>query len=346
EIPNAFSESGVAILTANRGLNEITASQEFRGWLGVWEARGQGLGGWDLEAHHAYDPASKVLYLGDGTTRQADTIGGVIDTVAGGSPSGPTNGDGGPATATRLNLPLGVAAGPDGSLYIAQSFEARVRRVDPDGILWTYAGTTPGFGGDGGPATEAQLRDPVALALGADGSLYIADFSNQRIRRVDPNGVITTFAGNGIRGFAGDNGPATEAQIAGVEGIAVAPDGSVYIADTRNGRVRRVRPGGNITTVAGTGAAASRGDDGPAREADLLYPSGIVVGPDGGVYISEYSGVVRRIAPDGIIRNVAGVVGQQGFAGDGMPAVEAKLNLPHGLALGADGNLFIVDTLN
>ncbi len=143
-----------------------------------------------------------------------------------------------------------------------------------------------GYGGDGGPATEAILYLPNGIALAPDGSLYIATYNN-RIRRVGPDGLITTIAGNGIYGYGGDGGPATEASIGTRSGIALAPDGSLYIADTDNNRIRRVGPDGLITTIAGNGIYGYGGDGGPTTEASIGFPSGIALGPNGSLYITD-----------------------------------------------------------
>ncbi len=166
-------------------------------------------------------------------------------------------------------------------------------------IITTIAGGTPGFGGDGGPATMAQLASPLGSAVGPDGSLYIANSYNFHIRRIGPDGIITTIAGNGINGFKGDGEMATMAQLAYPRGIAVGPDGSLYIADTSNWRIRRVGLNGIITTVAGTGPSTwvFSGDGGPAVMAQLKYPSSITVGPDGSLYIPDSSNNgIRQVA--------------------------------------------------
>ena len=156
---------------------------------------------------------------------------GIITTVAGNGNAG-YGGDGGPASSASLNCQYGVAVGPDGSIYIADSSNNRIRRVGPDGIITTVAGNgNAGYSGDGGPATSASLTDPDGVAVGPDGSIYIADSGNNRIRRVGPDGIITTVAGNGNSGYSGDGGPATSASLATPDGVAVGPDGSIYIAD-------------------------------------------------------------------------------------------------------------------
>lgn len=230
--------SGITI-TGSEARQEIALWQVTHATFGM--VLGSQVGGWSLSPHHEYDAIGKVLYLGDGTRRDSQSMGGsaVITTVAGGGSPADQVGDGGPATLARLYQPYDVAVGPDGSLYIADPFSTRLRRVGPDGIITTVAGNgNAGFSGDGGPATEAWLQ-PAAIAVAPDGSLYIADFNN-RIRRVGPDGIITTVAGNGTFGFSGDGGPATQAPLSSPLGIALAPDGNLYFADQGNQRIRRV----------------------------------------------------------------------------------------------------------
>ncbi len=310
---------------------------------GSWDARAQGLGGWSLNVHHAYDLAGRVLNLGDGSRRSAAALGRVITPVAGLGVRA-YRGDGGPATAAGLSDPSGLAVGPDGSLYIADSMNTRIRRVGPDSIITTVAGTgTVGSSGDGGLATQAQLNYPMDIAVGSDGSLYIADSMNSRIRRVGPDGIISTAAGNGKEGFSGDGSPATQAQLFRPFGLAVGPDGSLYIADSYNGRIRRVAPDGIITTVAGNGIRGFSGDGGPATSAQMYTPYALAVGLDGSLYISDISTYrIRRVGLDGIITTVAGN-GIAGHSGDGGPATLAQLYYIRRIALGPDGSLYIVD---
>ena len=231
---------------------------------------------------------------------------GIITTVAGVGTGG-FSADGKPATEVHLNSPYGIAVGPDGSLYIAEFYGHRVRRVGPEGIITTVAGTgAGGFGGDGGLATGTQLNNPLGLAVGGDGSLYIADKSNQRIRRVGIDGTITTVAGNGSSGHGGDGGPANQAQLHNINRIAVGPDGSLYIADsnygffdyTRGMYVRRVRPDGIMTTVAGSDIWGDGGDGGSASQARFGAIEGVAIGPDNRVYISDnYFMRVRQVGP-------------------------------------------------
>ena len=303
--------------------------------------------------HHAYDPRSKTLHFGNGTRRSATALDlTVISTFAGGAFASANNGDGGPATAARLTITSGLAVGPDGSLYVAEEVGNRVRKVGPDGIIMTVAGSISGQScisqatacGDGGPATNALLSSPAGLALAPDGTLYIADRGNHRIRKIAPDGAISTIAGTGVQGFSGDGGPANQAQLSQPYGVSVAPDGNLYISDSGNSRVRRISVDGIITTIAGTGRISSFGGDGaPATLADLFGPTDMAFTPDGSFYVSDTSNVrVRFIGTDGIINTVAGT-GVSAFSGDGGPAAQAVLNAPAGVAVAPDGSLYIAD---
>jgi len=292
--------------------------------------------------------------------------GGTLVTVAGNFSSSGFSGDGGLATQAQLNNPHGVALGPDGSLYIADTFNHRIRRVDPQGIITTVAGSGPtgwnqgGLSGDGGPATQARLNMPKDVAIAADGSLYIADTENNRIRRVNPAGFIETVVGNGPTGgvgeFGGDGGPANLAKLGGPESIALGPDGSLYIADLYNHRVRRVTPDGIIDTAAGDGAYCSDqrlpcGDGGPAILAQFYAPNGVALSTDGILYITDGSAHrVRRVDLSGSIATIAGSgpVGftSGSFAGDGGIASQARLSAPGGVAMSPDGALYVADTWN
>jgi RHS repeat-associated protein len=342
----ARAEAAGTAVISSRGSSTITLSKTWSELLGAWDARALGLGGWSLSIQHAYDPASRTLFLGAGGQRSAEALSlHTITTVAGNGLYG-FSGDGGPAIAARLGNPIGVAVAPDGSLFIADFTDNRIRRVAPDGIITTVAGNgSLGFSGDGGPATSAQLREPTDVAVGVDGSLFIADSLNSCIRRVGPDGIITTVAGNGRAGL-GDGGPATAAQLNGAFGVAVGPDGSLFIADCYHSRIRRVGPDGIITTVAGNGLFGFGGDGGPATAAPLNGPVGVAVGPDGSFVIADVGNHrIRRVASDGLILTVAGN-GFAGFSGDGGPATAARLHNPNGVALGPDGSLFIGDLVN
>jgi len=213
-------------------------------------------------------------------------------------------------------------------------------------VITTAAGNgTSGFSGDGGPATQAAFGFVGGVAVAPDGSLHIADANNTRIRRVAPHGIITTVAGTGTFGFSGDGGPAAQAALANPSGVAVAPDGSLYIADTRNNRIRRVGPDGIITTVAGNGDPGSLpfvGDGRQATAAPVNSPSAVAVARDGSLYIADRGQArVRRVGPDGIITTFAGNGIANRADGDGGPAAQAALAGLSGVAFAPDGSLYI-----
>jgi sugar lactone lactonase YvrE len=279
--------------------------------------------------------------------RRIDTS-GTISTVAGNGMEG-YGGDGGPALQAALNQPHGVAVDGAGNIYIADSANHRIRRVDPQGTITTVAGTgTPDATGDGGPAGAATIKDPKTLATDAAGRiLYIADTGNNRIRRIDlGSGVITTLAGMTKAGFEGDGGPAGKALLNSPRGVWVTGDGTIYVADTDNHRIRRVDTDGTISTVAGTGMAGFSGDGGPAARAQLNDPRAVAVDKGGNVYVGEELGQrVRRIDPSGTITTIAGN-GTAGFSGDGGPAAAAQLDHLRALSLDSRGDLWIADTFN
>ena len=331
---------------------EVEARRIWIGKIGALNSESQGLGSWTLNIHHTYDPGVRVLYFGDGRKLSAENIARTIKTVAGKSCSGSIPiGDGGLATDARLCNPYGLAVGPDGSLYIAEYDGGRVRRVGTDGIITTVAGTSSYVdGGDGGPATEAIIRGPKGVAVGPDGSIYIAEAptSSNRIRRVGPDGIITTVAGT--EGYSrcgtidvGDGGPATEAFLCNPYGVAVASDGTLYIADTNGWRIRRVGTDGIITTVAGNGVWGWGGDGGLAVNANLNYPNDIAIGPDSTLYIADTNNhCIRHVGADGIITAVAGTCSTiGGNTGDGGLATDALLAGPVRVAVGPKGDIYI-----
>jgi uncharacterized protein (TIGR03437 family) len=221
---------------------------------------------------------------------------GVITNVAGNNGPSGFAGDGALATSARLNSPVGIAVDSAGNLYVADQLNNRIRKI-ANGVITTVAGNgTPGFSGDNGPATDAQLQNPFGVAVDSAGTLYIADTNNHRVRKVQ-NGVITTIAGGGVRGL-GDNGPATSAQLAAPAGIAVDTTGNLFVTDLYDNRVRKVT-GGVIATVAGNGMPGFAGDTGPAASAQLSGPLGVAADSAGNVYIAdEGNNRIRLLTPN------------------------------------------------
>jgi trimeric autotransporter adhesin len=266
-----------------------------------------------------------------------------ISTVAGNGTVG-YGGDGGPATLAVLNFPNGVAVDAAGSLLIADTGNYRIRKVTPSGIITTFAGNgTMGFSGDGGAAPLAQLS-AYSVAVDSSGNVFIADVANRRIRKVTPAGIISTVAGNGTRGFSGDGGPATAAEIGDPVAVAVDALGNLFIGDDTN-YVRKVTLDGIITTVAGNGLPGYSGDGGPATAAEIYGPFGIALDPSGNLFIADSSNHrIRKVTPDGTISTVAGN-GTAGFSGDGGPATAAAIS-GDGVAVGPAGELYLSDTTN
>ncbi len=332
-------------------------TKPWKGTVGTWDARVNGLGGWTMSEHHNYDPVSRVLYRGDGSRQKTEAnFGLAISTFDGpGAVAVPNtficySGEG--VSALTNVCPTGLAAGPDGSVYVADAL-LRIRRITPNGLINTVAGSGVGCTnnsapcGNGGPATQAQLSNSQWTAIAPDGSIYISE--QTRVRKVSPNGIINAFAGTGVAGFSGDGGAATAAQMRNPEGLAVGPDGSVYIADITDRRVRKVAPDGVITTVAGTGVnclVGPCGDGGQATAATMGAPSGLAVGSDGSLYISDLDAHrIRHLDPTGTIRTIAGT-GAAGFSGDAGPANLAQLNAPRNIAIGSDETIYVADSGN
>jgi len=309
---------------------------------------------------------------------------GIASTVAGTGVSG-YSGDGGPATSAQLNLPMGMVLDNQGNLYIADFENSVIRKFKADGTISTVAGNgTAGYSGDGGPATSAQLSYPAAVALDGAGNLYIGDFLNSCVRKVDANGMISTLAtgflirgvaadsagnvyysswyegvwkvdsqgvntkiaGNGTPGFSGDGGPATDAQTSGVVGIALDSQGNLYFAEIPNSDIRKVDTNGIITTVAGSQQFGYSGDGGPAISARLNSPTDVRIDAAGDLYIVDSANSrIRKVNASGTINSIAG--GNFGYAGDGGLASNAQFAGPIALTLDEkNGRILIADTGN
>ncbi len=256
----------------------------------------------------------------------------------------------------KLNLPNGLALNDKGELFISDIGTHQVFKLDGRGRLAVVAGTgESGFSGEGGQAAKAQLHAPHDLAFDAEGNLLIADTGNQRIRRINRQGISTTIAGNGQAEYAGDGAAATAASLNNPQGIAFDAEGRLLIADTYNHVIRRIDRSGIITTLAGT-VPGFGGDGGPAAKAQINLTMAVAAkspgSPDGSIFISDAANSrIRQVTPDGRIQTIAGFGPAQdtyggGFAGDGGPAMKAKLFSATDLKFDAAGNLFICDSGN
>jgi uncharacterized protein (TIGR03437 family) len=300
----------------------------------------------------ALDRAGNLLVVDQthNRVRKVDAATGVVTTVAGTGQPG-FDGEGGVATAALLQFPAGITTSAAGDIYISDTFNHRIRKVDGrTGTVSTVAGTgAVGSTGDGGPATRATLQSPDGLLLDSGGNLYIADAGNGLVRGVDAfTGVISTVAGNRSYAYSGDGGPATAASLFNPTDLAFDNVGNLLIVDRGTHTVRKVDRRTNvISTVAGTGVSGYSGDNGPATLARLSSPSALVVNPSGDLFVADCDNhAIRKVSADsGIITTVVGT-GRVGFSGDGGLAGIASLSWPEGLAVDAAANLYISDTGN
>ena len=379
------SNDGAFRLLGQRGSQTIALVRSQEQLLGSF-TNTAGLGGLSLDVHHAYDATSQTIHRGDGAQRRAESRSSIATTVVrdnlnfgryitfsadgtlyisdtnahqilrvgvDGSPQviagiggpGGFGGDGGPATAARLHFPMGIAFDADGNLYIADQNNHRARKISPDGIITTFAGngntTFDGDEGNGGPATDAPVYRPVAVAVGPDGSVYIGNDTRDRVRRVDTSGIITTVAGTDLGLPFQEGAPATQVSV-GVDSLALANDGSVYIGDGR--RIYKVRPEGTITKIAGHDDNDIM-DGVAATDSGISDTRGIAVARDGSLYFTDLR-QLRRIGPDGVINTVMGDVDLVFIQEDqdDQPARRTELHFPHGVAIAADGSVHVMDS--
>jgi RHS repeat-associated protein len=396
----------------SRARQEDIVTGIWQGELGSFGTGAAGLGGWTLDVHHAYDFVGQELYTGGGHRRRAEAIGAVSTAVAGTGVRG-ISADGGPATAALLDLPFGVAAAPDGVLYVCEYGNGRLVRIGKDGVLTTvltdlldpgpmvtdaagrvyfiaynafYNGMgvyryTPGLEGgleriaggghdapaDGLPATQIRFTYLTDVAVGPDGSVYIADADRGQVWRMGTDGLATRFAGTGgPPGFGGEGGRATAAQFWSLYAVAVAPNGDVYIADevhegappgTEGGRIRRVGADGIITTLAGNLDGRTGADGDLATDQSFYGASTMAVGPEG-LYFADINAVragvsgptsnrIFLLRPDGTMIRVAG---GGGSATTGLPegslATRVSFDVPWSISRGPDGTLYIADATN
>lgn len=291
------------------------------------------------------DDTVRARYLAGAASRPQVLTGASTMATVFGTGTASDSGDGAAATLATAQQTYEVAVDPSGDVYVSE-FDAgcRVRKVSANGIVSVFAGTgTCSSSGDGGAATSATVNGAAGIALGPDGSLYIADGYGAQVRKVSPAGVISTVAGTGTNGTTGDGGAATSAQIYSPRGLAVDPSGNLYIAGRDSNRVRKVTPGGVITTLIGDGTASSTGDGGQASAATVNFVYGVAAGPDGSIYVAEFVGCrVRKVTTTGVVSTIAGT-GTCSSTGDGGPATSATLNGPHGIVADAYGNLYVAE---
>jgi RHS repeat-associated protein len=305
------------------------------------------LGGWTLDVQHTYDPELQVLWEGTGTRRAASALSNVIQTFVGGDATG-FGGDGGPAARALIDSPRGMALGPDGAFYFGDAGNRRVRRVDAEGVITTYAGDgrDPSFDRslirEGVPATESSIGTVIGVDFGPDGSLYVGSLAGY-VFRVDPEGVITTFAGGGtVRGPDAEGAPATDVGLFGVWDVDALPDGSVLVGEASGRTVRRVTTAGLIYTVAGGGTQPAYTAGVPATALSFAAVSGLLGLPDGSFLVADSpSNTIMRVLLDGTTETFAGVAGRAGAPVEGEDAAGRPFGGPSGLALGPDGSVYV-----
>lgn len=271
---------------------------------------------------------------------------GIITTVVGNGVVG-YSGDGGQATAAEVNYPADVVVDPAGNIYVADNGNNVIRKVNTSGIITTIAGNGyPSYSGDGGQATAAELNSPGGIVLDATGNIYVVDSWNNRIRKINTSGIITTVAGNGIAGYSGDGGQATAAEIDTAVGVAIDTYGNLYIGDYKNNCIRKITASGIISTFAGNGIAGFSGDGGAATSAELNKPAAIAFDASGNAFITDsYNERIRKVNTSGIISTLAGN-GTVGYSGDGGPAISAELNNPENIVCDASSNIYFSDVIN
>lgn len=307
---------------------------------------------WPMDVAEDTDGNLLVIDFNNHCVRKIDAS-GKIDVLIGSGALGddPT----GMALEINLNHPTSLTMGPDGNYWLAAWHNWKIKKINHNTEEVTSPiGTSQGFVGDGGPSNGAKMDLPSSLVFDNDGNIYISDQGNQRIRKVDSDMNITTFAGSGSEAFA--DGVGENASFNLPKGSNAVPGGKIAIsndktylvmADTKNNRIRKIDLAtAAVTTIAGTGEEGYTGDNGPATEATLYWPSDVAIGPDGAIYVADSkNNVIRKIRTNGIITTIAGT-GEAGYSENGTEASKAKLNKPSGVFVSSDGTLYIADTYN
>jgi uncharacterized protein (TIGR03437 family) len=331
-----------AVTAQEYNISTVAGIGNVQGWFGdTGPATNAQL---DFPLRLAVDSKGNYYFADYYTYIVREVSGGTINTVAGNGTFG-FLGDNGPGIQGELSDVHGLAVDSSGNIYIADTFNGVVRKLTapgaiatPTGTITTFAGVGPsstgaqtqGYSGDGGPATSALLSQPAGVAVDSSGNVYIADYGNYTVRKVDTKGNITTFAGTGAPGYSGDGGPANKALLAQPYAVAIDPAGNIYISDLSNTNIRQVTSDGNIHTIVSGVSADSIAVDGA-----------------GSIYFSDsFTNTIRKILSDGTQFVIAGIPGSPGFSGDGGPGTSAQLNQPHGVALDGSGNVYVADSGN
>jgi hypothetical protein len=338
-----FASPASAARRTNGTISNFAGTPGQSGFAGDGGPAGQALMNAPADVAYLVNGALAIADQNNDRVRRVGTNGIIATAAGGGSCGGPPCGDGGPASAAELDHPRGVTPLADGGYLIADTQDNRIRRVFPDGHIATVAGSSQGFGGDGGPATQAKLNSPSDTQLLPDGGFLIADTGNNRIRHVAVNGRISTVVGT-TKGFGGDGGQATQAKLDSPRDVATLTTGGYVIADTGNNRLRKVDLSGRITTLAG-GPAGLSGDGDPATTAQLRQPFSVIGLPNGGALVADTNNDrVRRVTPLGAIIAVAGT--SDGNSGNGGNAQNAQLSHPNAVSTAPGGGFVVADTSN
>ena len=295
-----------------------------------FDAKTIGLGGWSLNAQHSYDTNAKKLHLGSGKTIAASNLGNVI------------------RRAYQIgSSPAQGAIDQEGNFYIADTDNHVITKISSSGIRERIAGSgTSGFSGDGGLAVDARLSNPVAISIGPNGEIYVVDQGNHRIRMIDNEGIIQTVAGNGTAGYGGDEGLAINALLNDPVSVVVTDDGTLFISDMSNHRIRRVSVDGYISTYTGNGESGYSGDGGSALAASISYPKGLALDINNHLYIADRANhAIRKVDGSGVITTIVGT-GEYGFLGDNGPADQALIASPNSVAITENGTLYFTDLGN